>query len=457
MAKSKTVFVCQNCGSESPKWIGKCYSCGEWNTYVEEIAIVGKQSGSSSIAPSGASVRTKPVPVNEVAVDQVPRIDTRIGEFNRVLGGGMVPGALVLLGGEPGIGKSTLVLQMAMQLTSHTVLYVSGEESPQQIKLRADRLSKDQGAHCLVVSETSLEKIINHIDNTNPGLLIVDSVQTMEREGVESAPGSVSQIRECTAAILRVAKERSLPVLLIGHINKEGSLAGPKVLEHMVDVVLQFEGDRHYMYRILRSIKNRFGSTSEIGIFEMQGNGLREVTNPSEMLLAHQDEDMSGIAIAAAIEGMRPFLIEVQALASTAAYGTPQRSSTGFDLRRLNMLLAVLEKRAGFKLAAKDVFLNIAGGLRVSDPAIDLSVVSAVLSSNTDLAVSREVCLTGEVGLSGEIRPVTRIEQRIGEAEKLGFKTIVVPRYNKGIDFKKFDIRVVQAGKLEEAFKQLFA
>ncbi|WP_026474025.1 DNA repair protein RadA [Alkaliflexus imshenetskii] len=457
MAKSKTVFVCQNCGSESPKWIGKCYSCGEWNTYVEEIAIVGKQSGSLSASPSSASARTKPVPVNEVAVDQVPRIDTRIGEFNRVLGGGMVPGALVLLGGEPGIGKSTLVLQMAMQLTSHTVLYVSGEESPQQIKLRADRLSKDQGAHCLVVSETSLEKIINHIDNTNPGLLIIDSVQTMEREGVESAPGSVSQIRECTAAILRVAKERSLPVLLIGHINKEGSLAGPKVLEHMVDVVLQFEGDRHYMYRILRSIKNRFGSTSEIGIFEMQGNGLREVTNPSEMLLAHQDEDMSGIAIAAAIEGMRPFLIEVQALASTAAYGTPQRSSTGFDLRRLNMLLAVLEKRAGFKLAAKDVFLNIAGGLRVSDPAIDLSVVSAVLSSNTDLSVSREVCLTGEVGLSGEIRPVTRIEQRIGEAEKLGFKTIVVPRYNKGIDFKKFDIRVVQAGKLEEAFKQLFA
>jgi DNA repair protein RadA/Sms len=395
--------------------------------------------------------------VSEVAVDQLPRIDTGIVEFNRVLGGGMVPGAMVLLGGEPGIGKSTLVLQMALQLTHIPILYVSGEESPQQIKLRADRLTKDSGAHCMVVSETSLEKIINHIDNTNPGLVIIDSVQTMEREGIDSAPGSVSQIRECTAAVMRVAKERNLPVLLIGHINKEGSLAGPKVLEHMVDVVLQFEGDRHYMYRILRSVKNRFGSTSEIGIFEMLGSGLREVTNPSEMLLAHQDDDMSGIAIAAAIEGLRPFLIEVQALASTAAYGTPQRSSTGFDLRRLNMLLAVLEKRAGFKLAAKDVFLNIAGGLKVSDPAIDLSVVSAVLSSNTDLAINREICLTGEVGLSGEIRPVTRIEQRISEAEKLGFKAIVVPRYNKGIDFKKFNVEIFQAGKLDEAFKRIFA
>ncbi|GAO29868.1 DNA repair protein RadA [Geofilum rubicundum] len=456
MAKSKSVFVCQNCGSESPKWIGKCYSCGEWNTFVEEVVMTGK-SKSASLSGAVEAPRQKPVSVNQVTVDDLPRIDTGIGEFNRVLGGGMVPGALVLLGGEPGIGKSTLVLQMALMLTGKKILYVSGEESPQQIKLRANRLVPNQGDHCLVVSETSLERIINHINQVKPDLVIIDSVQTLEREGVESAPGSVSQIRESTAVILRLAKEQNLPVLLIGHINKEGSLAGPKVLEHMVDVVLQFEGDRHYMYRILRSIKNRFGSTSEIGIFEMLSTGLREVSNPSEMLLAHQDEDMSGIAISAAIEGLRPFLIEVQALASTAAYGTPQRSSTGFDLRRLNMLLAVLEKRAGFKLAAKDVFLNIAGGLKVTDPAIDLSVVSAVLSSNTDLPVSREICLTGEVGLSGEIRPVTRIEQRIGEAEKLGFKSIIVPRYNKGIDFKKFDIKVVQAGKLEEAFRQLFS
>lgn len=456
MAKTKTVFVCQNCGSESPKWVGKCYSCGEWNTLVEEMAMTGKLTSSKSFGAS-TTTRQRPIPVTEVSVDQLPRLNTGVEEFNRVLGGGLVPGSLVLLGGEPGIGKSTLVLQMAMQMKQLTVLYVSGEESPQQIKLRADRLGANLGANCLVVSETSLERILTHVENVNPGLLVVDSVQTMEREGVESAPGSVSQIRECTAAILRVAKERNLPVLLIGHINKEGSLAGPKVLEHMVDVVLQFEGDRQYMYRILRSIKNRFGSTSEMGIFEMQGSGLREVSNPSEMLLSHQDEDMSGIAIASAIEGMRPFLIEVQALASTAAYGTPQRSSTGFDLRRLNMLLAVLEKRAGFKLAAKDVFLNIAGGLRVSDPAIDLSVVSAILSSNTDLAVSREICLTGEVGLSGEIRPVTRIEQRVGEAEKLGFKTIIVPRYNKGVDFKKFNIQIVQAGKIEEAFRRLFA
>lgn len=456
MAKSKTVFVCQNCGSESPKWIGKCYSCGEWNTFVEEVVITGKGGGSSG--QTGASaVRQKPVPVSEVSVEALPRIDTGIAEFNRVLGGGMVPGALVLLGGEPGIGKSTLVLQMALKLTKQTVLYISGEESPQQIKLRADRLSETPGSHCLVVSETSLDHILKHIENVKPGLVVIDSVQTMEREGIESAPGSVSQIRECTAAVLRIAKERDLPVLLIGHINKEGSLAGPKVLEHMVDVVLQFEGDRNYMYRILRSVKNRFGSTSEIGIFEMQSSGLREVTNPSELLLAHQDEPMSGIAIAAAIEGLRPFLIEVQALASTAAYGTPQRSSTGFDLRRLNMLLAVLEKRAGFKLAAKDVFLNIAGGLRVSDPAIDLAVAAAVLSSNTDLSIAQGIGLTGEVGLSGEIRPVTRIEQRIAEAEKLGFKSIIVPRYNRGIDFKKFNIRVVQAGKLEEAFRALFS
>jgi len=346
MAKSKSVFICQSCGSESPKWIGKCYACGEWNTYVEEVVMTGK-SKSSFISGSSELPRQKPVSVKDVTVDNLPRIDTCVGEFNRVLGGGLVPGAMILLGGEPGIGKSTLVLQMALMLADKKILYVSGEESPQPIKLRAYRLTADQGEFCLVVSETSLEKIINHINQVKPDMVIIDSVQTLEREGVESAPGSISQIRECTAALLRVAKEQNLPVLLIGHINKEGSLAGPKVLEHMVDVVLQFEGDRQYMYRILRSIKNRFGSTSEIGIFEMMGSGLREVTNPSEMLLAHQDEDMSGIAISAAIEGMRPFLIEVQALASTAAYGTPQRSSTGFDLRRLNMLLGCFSKYCG--------------------------------------------------------------------------------------------------------------
>jgi DNA repair protein RadA/Sms len=456
MAKSKTVFVCQNCGAESPKWVGKCYACGEWNTYVEEISITGRTKD-KRLSLSLGNDKQKPVNVSSVMVNDIPRIDTEIVELNRVLGGGMVPGSLILLGGEPGIGKSTLVLQMAMKLKSKKILYVSGEESPQQIKLRADRLSDLDGDHCFLVGETSLEQILLHIENENPGFVVIDSIQTMERETIESAPGSVSQIRECTASILKVAKEKNIPVLLIGHINKEGNLAGPKVLEHIVDVVLQFEGDRQYMYRILRAVKNRFGSTSEIGIFEMQSDGLREVSNPSEMLLAQHEEDMSGIAISAAMEGIRPFMIEVQALASSAAYGTPQRSSTGFDLRRLNMLLAVLEKRAGFKLAAKDVFLNIAGGLKVSDPAIDLAVVASILSSNTDLVVPRDTCLTGEVGLSGEIRPVTRIEQRVSEAEKLGFKAIVVPRYNKGFNPKDYNIKVVQASKIEEAFRFLFA
>jgi DNA repair protein RadA/Sms len=456
MAKTKTVFVCQNCGAESPKWVGKCYACGEWNTYIEEIAITGKNRD-RGLSLSLKKDKQKPVSISSVTVSDIPRIDTKIKELNRVLGGGVVPGSLILLGGEPGIGKSTLVLQMAMQLSNYKILYVSGEESPQQIKLRADRLSDLDGDHCLLVGETSLEQILVHIENEKPDFVVVDSVQTLERETIESAPGSVSQIRECTTGILRVAKEKNIPVLLIGHINKEGNLAGPKVLEHIVDVVLQFEGDRHYMYRILRSVKNRFGSTSEIGIFEMQSGGLREVSNPSEMLLAQHEEEMSGIAIAAALEGIRPFMIEVQALASTAAYGTPQRSSTGFDLRRLNMLLAVLEKRAGFKLAAKDVFLNIAGGLKVSDPAIDMAVMASILSSNTDLIVPKDVCLTGEVGLSGEIRPVTRIEQRVSEAEKLGFNSIVVPKYNRGINLKDYNIKVIQAGKLEEAFRFLFA
>lgn len=456
MAKSTTIYVCQNCGAEFPKWMGKCSVCGEWNTLTEEVTITGKNKTSGRIAPHSTG-RHKPLPVSSVSVEDVPRIDTCIGELNRVLGGGLVPGSLVLLGGEPGIGKSTLVLQMALKLFSKKILYVSGEESPRQIKLRAERLSNVDGDHCFLVGETSLEQTIVHIENINPDLVIIDSIQTMEREALESIPGSVSQIRECTVSILRVAKEKNIPVLLIGHINKEGSLAGPKVLEHIVDVVLQFEGDGQNMYRILRAIKNRFGSTSEIGIFEMHGEGLREVINPSEMLLGHHEEELSGIAIAAALEGIRPFLIEVQALASTAAYGTPQRTSTGFDLRRLNMLLAVLEKRAGFKLAAKDVFLNIAGGFKVSDPAVDLAVVASILSSNTDLVIPHKICLTGEVGLSGEIRPVGRIEQRVTEAEKLGFESIVVPRYQRGVNFEKFNIKVIQTAKIEEAFRFLFS
>ncbi len=454
MAKTKSVFVCQNCGTESPKWIGKCNSCGQWNTFVEELVV--KSTKVSSVQSFLQKESVKPELIKDIETSDLPRINTSNKELDRVLGGGMVPGSLILVGGEPGIGKSTLVLQMALKVQSRKVLYVSGEESPQQIKLRAERIFKG-GGNCLVVSETSMEKIVGHIKNVTPDLLVVDSIQTINSENIDSTPGSVSQIRECTGTILRIAKENNLPVVLIGHINKEGSLAGPKVLEHMVDVVLQFEGDRNHMYRILRSIKNRFGSTAEIGIFEMLGDGLREVVNPSELLLSHYNNNLSGVSIAAAIEGMRPFLIEVQALVSTAAYGTPQRSSTGFDLRRLNMLLAVLEKRAGFKLAVKDVFLNIAGGIKVNDPSIDLAVVCAVLSSNIDIPLSQKVCVAGEVGLSGEIRPVTRIEQRIAEAAKLGFEQILIPKYNKGIDINKFDINIVQVGKLEEAFKFLFA
>jgi len=455
MAKVKSTFVCQNCGSESPKWVGKCFSCGEWNTFVEETVMTGKVKNTRP--GTVLAERTKPVPVSEVSVEELPRLSTGNEELNRVLGGGLVPGAMVLIGGEPGIGKSTLVLQTALNLPNVKVLYVSGEESPQQIKLRADRIASNSAENCHVVSEVSVERILTHLENTKPDVLVIDSVQTLETERVESAPGSVSQIRECTATILRVSKEKNIPVFLIGHINKEGSLAGPKVLEHMVDVVLQFEGDRHHMYRILRSIKNRFGSTNEIGIFEMLSSGLREVSNPSELLIGTQQELTSGGTIAAALEGVRPFLIEVQALASTAAYGNPQRSVTGYDLRRLNMLLAVLEKRAGFKLAAKDVFLNIAGGLKVNDPAIDLAVISAVLSSNMDMSISSDVCMAGEVGLSGEIRPVTRLDQRVSEAAKLGFKTILIPAFVKGVDFGNFDIQVVKLKKIEEAFRFLFA
>ena len=402
------------------------------------------------------TAKATPVTLDEIAADDEPRIDLHDAELNRVLGGGLVQGSLVLIGGEPGIGKSTLVLQTILRIPENRILYISGEESARQLKLRADRLS-GTSADCLIVCETSLEQIFTHIKNAAPDLVIIDSIQTISTENIDSSPGSIVQVRECTASLLKFAKETGTPVILIGHINKEGSIAGPKVLEHIVDTVLQFEGDQHYMYRILRSIKNRFGSTAELGIYEMRQDGLRQVSNPSELLLTQDHEGMSGVAIAAAIEGVRPFLIETQALVSSAVYGTPQRSATGFDLRRMNMLLAVLEKRAGFKLIQKDVFLNIAGGLKVYDPAIDLAVISSILSSSLDISIEPGVCMAGEVGLSGEIRPVNRIEQRILEAEKLGFSRIIIPHNNlKGFDTAKSKIQIVQVKKVEEAFRQLF-
>lgn len=454
MPKTKSVYVCQNCGNDSPKWIGKCPACGEWNTYVEEI--VSKETKQSVQFAGLQMTKEKPVLISEVETTDEARIDTRSNELNRVLGGGLVSGSLVLIGGEPGIGKSTLVLQVVLNMKGLKTLYISGEESVKQIKLRAERLNVDHSS-CYVVSETSLEQIFVHVQNIQPDLVVVDSIQTVSTETIESSPGSVSQVRECAAALLKFCKTTSIPVFLIGHINKEGSIAGPKVLEHIVDTVLQFEGDQHYMYRILRSIKNRFGSTSELGIFEMQQSGLREVSNPSELLLTQNHEGLSGVAIASAVEGIRPFLIEVQSLVSSAAYGTPQRSCTGFDLRRLNMLLAVLEKRVGFKLAQKDVFLNIAGGIKVNDPAIDLAVISAILSSNVDIAIEKHVCMAGEVGLSGEIRPINRIEQRIKEAEKLGFTKMIIPYFDlKGINLGKSNIEIIRVKKVEEAFKVLF-
>lgn len=454
MAKDKTVYVCSNCGQDSPKWVGKCPSCGEWNTYVEEI--VRKEVANKRPTSGIETPKAKPISLCDIVTSDEPRIDLKDEELNRVLGGGLVPGSLVLIGGEPGIGKSTLVLQTVLRMPDRRILYVSGEESARQLKLRADRI-KHTSSDCLIVCETSLEEIYTHIKNIRPELVIIDSIQTISTETIESSPGSIGQVRECSASILKFAKETNTPVILIGHINKEGSIAGPKVLEHIVDTVLQFEGDQHYMYRILRSIKNRFGSTSELGIYEMRQDGLRQVSNPSELLLSLDHDGMSGVAIASAIEGVRPFLIETQALVSSAAYGVPQRSATGFDLRRMNMLLAVLEKRVGFKLGQKDVFLNIAGGLKVNDPAIDLSVISAILSSNMDTEIEREVCLAGEVGLSGEIRPVNRIEQRIGEAEKLGFKRMILPKHNlQGLDKKKINIELIPVRKVEEAFRCLF-
>lgn len=455
MAKTKSVYVCSNCGTESLKWIGKCPACGEWNTYVEEV--VKKETPAQRSIPGVERSGVKPLLLRDVTSEEEVRLDLHDAELNRVLGGGLVKGSLVLIGGEPGIGKSTLVLQTVLQSKNLRTMYVSGEESAQQLKLRADRLSGDGGdtENCYILCETNLEQIFVQAHNVQPDLLIIDSIQTIFTELAESSPGSITQVRECSASILKYAKETGTPVLLIGHINKEGSIAGPKVLEHIVDTVLQFEGDQHYMYRILRSIKNRFGSTSELGIYEMRQSGLRQVTNPSELLLTENHEGLSGVAIAAAVEGVRPFLIETQSLVSSAVYGNPQRSATGFDIRRMNMLLAVLEKRAGFKLAQKDVFLNIAGGLRVDDPAIDLSVISAVLSSSLDVAIDRGVCMAGEVGLSGEIRPVTRIEQRIQEAEKLGFSRIIIPKM-KGLDGFKAQIEIVKVRKVEEAFRELF-
>lgn len=455
-AKEKTVYVCTNCGQESPKWAGKCPACGQWNTFVEEVQR--KETPMAKHPAHGIeSVRTKPLRLREVLGSEDPRINLGDDELNRVLGGGLVQGSLTLIGGEPGIGKSTLVLQTVLRLDRLKVLYVSGEESTRQLKLRADRIPHSESDNLLIACETSLEEIFTHIKNTAPDLVIIDSIQTISTESIDSSPGSIVQVRECSAAILKFAKETGTPVVLIGHINKEGSIAGPKVLEHIVDTVLQFEGDQHYMYRILRSIKNRFGSTAELGIYEMRQDGLRQVSNPSELLLSQDYEGMSGVAIAGAIEGIRPFLIEVQALVSTAAYGMPQRSATGFDIRRMNMLLAVLEKRVGFKLGQKDVFLNLAGGLRVNDPAIDLAVISAILSSNMDTEIEQGTCMTGEVGLSGEIRPVNRIEQRIGEAEKLGFTRMLVPKHNlQGLDRKKLKIELVPVRKVEEAFRELF-
>lgn len=449
--KTETKWFCNNCGHESPKWEGRCPSCGEWNSFVEER--VTKSSKSSGKPRTSIS---KPQRVSEIEATDEARIKLPSNELNRVLGGGLVTGSLVLIGGEPGIGKSTLVLQNILSLRSRRILYISGEESASQLKMRADRIGR-LNDNCYIACETSLENIFNHFDSVKPELVIIDSIQTIATDEIESSAGSVSQVRECAAQLLRYAKSENVPIIIIGHINKEGSIAGPKVLEHIVDAVLQFEGDRHYMYRILRSIKNRFGSTSEIGIYEMCQRGLREITNPSEMLIKRDGEELSGTTIGVTIEGVRPFLIEVQALVSTAAYGTPQRSVTGFDSRRMNMLLAVLEKRVGFKIAQKDVFLNIAGGIKVNDTALDLAVICAILSSNVDIVVPSNFCMTGEVGLTGEIRQVTRLEQRIMEAEKLGFESMIIPKGNlKGFDTSKLKIRLVEVARVEEAFRSLF-
>ncbi len=453
MAKVKSAFFCQGCGYETPKWLGKCPSCNEWNTFVEEIVEKHMPQVVAFSTSNGRNAKAQAL--DSIIANGERRIQLPDPEINRVLGDGLVPGSLVLFGGEPGIGKSTLLLQLAVQVELK-VLYVSGEESDQQIKMRAERLG-EKNKECYILTETNIQNIFKQAEEMLPQLLIIDSIQTLYSTHIESTPGSISQIRECTSQLLRFAKMTDVPVFLIGHITKEGSLAGPKVLEHMVDAVIQFEGDQHHVYRLLRGIKNRFGSTNELGIYEMSGAGLRAVENPSEILISNADSGLSGVSIAATMEGLRPILIEVQALVSTAAYGTPQRSSTGFDLRRLNMLLAVMEKRCGFKLGIKDVFLNIAGGIRVDDPAIDLAVVASVLSSNADISIDRSICCSAEVGLSGEIRPVNRIDQRIKEAEKLGFEKIIVSKYNKGLDQKNYKIEVIQCQRIDEVLKALFA
>lgn len=470
MAKDKIAYVCTNCGQESTKWIGKCPNCGQWNTF-KEIRISNNAPNSIAQrttlydAPGGKNGKSRPIKLKDIPIEAEPRINTHDTELNRVLGGGLVPGSIVLLGGEPGIGKSTLTLQTILNMPERRILYVSGEESAHQLKMRAQRLASinitneamSDHDNVTILCETSLENIFDNIKEVAPELIVIDSIQTIATDTVESSPGSVTQVRECAAALLHYAKSSAVPVILIGHINKEGTLAGPKILEHIVDTVIQFEGDQHYMYRILRSIKNRFGSTSELGIYEMQQTGLRQVSNPSELLLNQDHEGLSGIAISSAIEGVRPFLVETQALVSSAAYGTPQRTATGFDQKRLNMLLAVLEKRVGFKLAQKDVFINIAGGLRVTDLAMDLSIIAAVLSSNVDTPIETGWCMAGEVGLSGEVRSVNRIEQRIAEAEKLGFSDIIIPKYNfQGLDTKKYKINIHPVKKVEEALRVLF-
>jgi len=453
MAKTRSSFVCQNCGAESSKWIGRCPSCGEWNTYVEEVF---SKPATRAVSFPGSSA-SKPEKLKNISIQQDLRIDTRNYEFNRVLGGGLVPGSLILIGGEPGIGKSTLALQIALNLPHLKILYISGEESAQQIRLRAERLGTAPGDDCIIFTETSLETVLETAGQIRPGIIITDSIQTMFTERIESSPGSVSQVRECAASFLRYAKETHTPVILIGHITKDGAIAGPKVLEHIVDTVLQFEGDTHYMYRILRAVKNRFGSTSEIGVYEMQGSGLKEIPNPSEILISQNPENLSGVAIASTMEGIRPLLVEVQALVSNAAYSSPQRSATGFDFRRLGMLLAVLEKKANFKLITKDVFLNIAGGFRVDDPAVDLAVIAAILSSTIDMPTGNKICFAGEISLSGEIRPVNRIEQRIMEAAKLGFDQMILPSYNKkGLDFDKYKLNLTFISKIQQLPKMLF-
>lgn len=452
MAKVKKAYVCQNCGVQSAQWVGKCSSCGEWNTYVEEII---SQPEKKSFAEKLIDKKsTRPIPIQEVTYEDLPRIMLSDQELNRVLGGGVVRGSVTLIGGEPGIGKSTLLLQMALSM-SNKVLYVSGEESASQIKMRADRTGIHNDA-CYVINDNSLDILFNHFSDLSPDIVIIDSIQTVFSPLIDSSAGSVSQIRECTGQLIKYAKETGVPVFIIGHITKDGNIAGPKVLEHMVDTVLQFEGDRNHLFRLIRSIKNRFGSTNELGIYEMQGSGLREVDNPSEILLSTHDDHLNGMAIGAITEGLRPMLIESQALVSTAVYGTPQRSATGYDLRRMNMLLAVLEKRCGFRLGTQDVFLNMAGGIKVDDPAIDLAVVSAILSSSENIAIDGKDCFAGEVGLSGEIRPVSRIEQRITEADKLGFKRIFISTYNKLSSTLSVDIEIKMVKKVDDVFETLF-